>query len=439
MIEKIITLLKEHKLEYKKFLLAVSGGADSMLLAKLFLDLKLTFGIAHINYQLRKEDSNLDEKLVADFCTQNKIPFYCKSINTNELLVSEKKAIQELARDIRYDFFNEIATQHQYEIITTAHHKDDQVETILFRLCRGTGLQGLMGMKIWNGTFFRPLLAFSKEEILNEIDKRKIPFREDTSNKKNDYVRNFLRNEIIPKLNEKIPNVGERIYRTAERLAQYNDICQAQIDKIKNKLLTIDAGMMKIPIRALEKAKPQELIFYELFSSFGFSSTQYSEILKLCKATNSSHITSESHKLIKDRNHLLVIEKSERTQFYFSIENNYGRIETPIGILEWESSTKPLENFNNDKNLAFIDKAKMQGPIIFRSIKQGDYFYPLGMEKKKKLARFLIDIKANAEQKKQSFVLENNKKILWFVQYRIDNRFKISEKTKEYFIFKMIN
>ena len=294
----------------KKYLLAVSGGIDSMVMADLFLQQQLEFSVAHCNFQLREEDSNLDEQLVIDWCIKNNIDYFIKRVDAKEYCAQHKCSIQVGAREIRYAFFDEICADKNIDFIVTAHHQDDTIETTLFQFFRGTGIQGLTGIPARNQKIIRPLLSYSKQQILDYAAKFKVAFREDKSNLKQDYSRNKMRLHIIPQLEELYPAFKNNIANNIHRMTEVNEIYLQQIKNYKKKLIEQRGKDFYIPILKLKTITPLATILFELIKEFHFSYDQTLQVLQLLERQTGSLVASQTHQIIKNRNFLIVTEKN---------------------------------------------------------------------------------------------------------------------------------
>jgi len=447
MLQKTVSnFLKKHSSPNAKHILGVSGGADSMVLLAILHELKMPFSAVHYNFMLRGEEADLDQKLVEDYCKQNDILFFVRKENAQEYADKNKLSIQEAAREMRYAFFREVMAKEGATKIITAHHADDQVETILFNLLRASGIKGLAGMPVAENDILRPLISVSKEEIYHYAEENDIPFREDASNASNKYQRNYLRNEVIPKLVKRFPNAKENILQSANYLNEVAVIYEKQIEQIKKKLVEeTGKGSWRLPIRKLKHFESRDTVLFECFKDFGIIRTQLPELLKLLDAENGARLELEEYTIFKDRNFLLIQSLQTKEIKEVFIESYKGHAQLAQGKLSWELIKEPIVSVKFDKNIATLDAKDIALPFKIRAPRAGDYFYPLGMKKKKKLSRYFIDNKFSPLDKHDSLVLEmvpkqdaGKKRILWLIGERIDNRFKIADRTKSYykFIFK---
>lgn len=448
MLEKTVSnFIKKHSSTKAKHLIGVSGGADSMVLLAILQKLKVPVIAVHYNFMLRQKDADLDQTMVEDFCNQNDISIFIKKEDAQKYADDKKLGIQEVAREMRYSFFREVMEKKGATKILTAHHADDQVETILFNLLRASGIKGLAGMPVAENDILRPLISVSKEEIYAYAKQNNIPFREDESNASDKYQRNFLRNNIIPQLEVRFPNAKENILKSANHLNEAAIIYTQRLEQIKKKLLEkVDEANWRLPIRKLKHYEPLDTILYELFKFFGVSQTQLPELVKLLEAKNGARLELADYTVYKDRNFLLIRQTPASAGMTQSVEvfidTEKGSAQLKQGKLSWEFISERIGSVKFDKNIATLDAKNIELPFKLRAPKDGDYFYPLGMKKKKKLSRYFIDNKFSPLGKEQALVLEmipnkgaGDKRIMWLIGERIDNRFRISESTTSYYKF----
>jgi tRNA(Ile)-lysidine synthase len=415
----------------KKYLLAVSGGVDSMVMCDLFLKTNVKFAVSHCNFQLRNEASDLDEDLVKSWCIKNDISCYVKKMDTLAYVNKHNTSIQVAARELRYGFFNELLNVLQFDFIATAHHQDDTIETVLFHFFRGTGIQGMTGIPAVNGNVIRPMLHCEKIEIIEYANSNKIAYRDDASNKKNDYTRNKLRNIIIPQLEEFFPGFKNNMSQNIVRLNEVNEIYSTQINVYKKKFIEQRGKDFYIPILKLKLQHTLSTILYELLKPFQFSFDQSQQVLQMIDSQTGSIVENEFYRIIKNRNFFILTEKNTKQTDLILIETSDKKVELKdfdLKIVHKEKSNFVLQT---DESYCQVDFSQLEYPLLLRKWREGDYMYPLGMDKKKKIARILIDAKVPLNEKENCWVLESNKKIVWLVGMKIDNRFKYTKQTNK--------
>lgn len=417
-----------------KLLLAVSGGVDSVVLCELCKQAGYDFIIAHCNFQLRGEESERDEQFVRALGEKYKVEVKVKKFETQKYAEENKLSIQEAARVLRYEWFEEVVSSQDsgfssLAYILTAHHSDDNAETILMNFCRGTGLHGLTGIPVSYGHIKRPMLCFTREEILQFAKENKLKFVEDSSNQSSKYTRNLFRNEIIPVISKVYPQVKENLTDNIERFKEIEKLYKLSVAGLKKKLVKEKGSEWHIPIKQLMGYNNRALI-YEIISDFGFGEKQIDEVLKLAESESGRYIDSPTfnYRLIKHRHWFIISPVQSAESGIIIIEQKNKSIGFEKGILQIEETNNQQPATSN--KTACLDAKEVTYPLILRKWKTGDYFYPLGMKKKKKLARFFIDNKLSKSAKEKIWVIESDKKIIWVVGHRIDERFKITEKTK---------
>jgi tRNA(Ile)-lysidine synthase len=447
-----------------QLLLAVSGGIDSVVLCELCKQAGYDFVIAHCNFQLRGAESKRDAAFVQQLAAKYDVPFLVKEFDTENYAAANKLSIQEAARELRYGWFRELtgspqsgagspkpeAENMKYNTpdsrllthdslpthLVTAHHLDDNIETMLMHFFRGTGVSGLRGMLPKQGELVRPLLFARKEELKKFGEEHKLNWVEDSSNALDKYTRNYFRNQVIPLLQKIYPDVDTNLINNLQRFADMEVLYEQSINGHRKKLLVIKGAEVHIPALKLKKALPLHTIVYEIIKDFGFSAHQTGEVIRLLESESGKYVRSATHRVIKNRNWLIIAPLQTEQSGIVLIEDGDTKIDfeagrltikqLPVAGLPADLSAEPLAKA---RSIASLDAAAIRFPLILRKWKQGDYFYPLGMKKKKKVARFLIDQKLSLTAKEKVWVLEMNKKIVWVAGMRIDDRFKITPHT----------
>lgn len=435
------TTLKDRFLEFlasqrlcqsgDRILLTVSGGADSMVMTDLFLQSGFSVGIAHCNFQLRGEESTRDEKFVSDYVHNLALPCHIIRFDTAQYASTHKQSIQEAARTLRYDWFEQTRLKEGYTFTATAHHLNDRMETLLINFFKGTGIHGLAGIPLKNGKVIRPLGFLTKTEILQYAAQKTLPFVEDSSNTSEKYTRNYLRHRIIPLVEEAFPGLDKRLEQNMQRLGEAGQLYDQAIAQHRKKLIKLVGGESRISILQLKKSRPLSTIVYEIFKPWGFSAEQSRQIISILDGTPGLVIYSATHRLIRDRKWLIIAPKETQTPSVMAISENQSRVGLEGLTLSIRRIPAAAHSLSAREDIASLDAAKIQFPLLLRRWRQGDYFYPLGMRKKKKLSRFFIDRKLPLNEKEKIWVLESEKRIIWVVGLRIDDRFKIKATTKE--------
>jgi tRNA(Ile)-lysidine synthase len=428
MINKFQKYYQENNLftETDNVLLTVSGGKDSMVMLTFFINKKLSFGVAHCNFQLRGEAAIEDQKFIELFCKEKDIPFYTIDFETQEYATKNGISIQMAARDLRYSWFEKIRIENGYNFIATAHHKNDVAETMLINLTKGTGLAGLHGIRNKNQTVIRPLLCFTRKEIDEFAHKNSISFNEDLSNANTKYTRNSIRHNVISELKKINPAIIETLNIEANQFLGDEKIIEDKIKIDRERLFTpIDNGF-SIDIDALKKLSPLTSYLFYLLRDYNFNSADVSDIVEGLDNQSGKTYSSSTHQIIKDRECLL-LNKLEKESASNNLINSIDDLPFFYEVIENITDLK----IDKSNKYAYLDLDKIQFPIILRNWKQGDYFKPLGMKGNKKVSDFLIDNKFSLLDKKSVQVLVQNSEIIWLVGNRIDDRFKITSETKK--------
>lgn len=402
--------------------------------------LDLDFGIAHANFQLRGEESERDEQFVRNLTDHYKKTFYIKKFDTKKYAELQKCSIQVAARDLRYKWFDALISDGSFKYVFTAHHLDDNIETMLMHFFRGTGIAGLKGMPLRNGNLVRPLLSVPRNIIKEFADSQNLTWVEDSSNASDDYTRNFFRNQLIPSLIPVFPEIHVNLEKNLRRFSDAYDLYFQAVEFYKKKLLKPNGVEIHIPILLLKKTDPLQTIVYEIIKHYGFSPPQSEELIRLMDSVNGKYIISSSHRIIKNRRWLIIAPLENQTPSHIPVEATDSRIDYSGGQLQIKKIVlSETVLITKEPSIAWLDADKIQFPLILRRWKNGDYFYPLGMKKKKKLARFFIDQKLSKTAKEKIWVIVMDNQIIWVVGQRIDNRFCIGPSTKNVLLIKNIS
>ena len=411
-------------LKEKKLLLATSGGIDSMVLFYLCHQLNLDIRVAHCNFQLRGDESDEDEDFVKSQTEKLQIPIFIKKFDTKSFAQQQKSSIQVVARNLRYDWFNTLLINNDYDYILTAHHLDDSLETFLINFTRGSGLDGFTGIPEQNGTIVRPLLPFSRTEIEIFAKENNVEWREDSSNASDNYLRNKLRHNVIPILKELNPSLLGSFEKTISNLQQAQTLVDDASRIVYRKVVTDINFKKRINLTELMQLPNYQAYLYKWLEPFGFS--DWNSINDLATAQSGKQIHSQNHTLLKDRNELIVFPKqeSEKTTL-FLIEKEQKEVKFPLNISFCNVDDISLEA----TNCIFVDEDKLQYPLEIRKWQEGDWFYPSGMNGKKKLSKFFKDEKFSLLDKSSTWLLCFENQIVWVIGKRQDERFKVTEET----------
>ena len=413
----------------RKFLLAVSGGADSSVLAYLFHQCGLPFAIAHCNFHLRGEDSNKDMDLVRKKAEKYGVPYFEKEFDTIAFQKQEGLSLEMAARQLRYDWFAQIDMDFDY--IVTAHNANDNAETFLLNMCRGTGLKGLTGIPEQNGKLLRPLLPFSSAQIRRFAAEKGIEYRNDASNFSEAFQRNKIRLSVIPKLEELNSELIPTFSRNIDLLKRQHEFYQQQMENVKLSVIAEKDDSLYISIEKLKECEDPALVLYEILKDYGFNASSVEQILESINKSSGKQFFASGYQLVKDRKHLIV------RRLY-----NYQKNEKPLesirdlellGFRVEEFSLNEHPDYDSDPNVLYVDAEKLVFPLTIRYWREGDRFHPLGMKGSQKLSDFFINQKINLLEKKNIPVMCSGEKIVWLVGYRSDDRFKIDLQTKKYY------
>jgi len=412
----------------KKLLIAISGGLDSVVLTQLFSELNFDISLAHCNFQLREKESDLDEDFVKLLSQKMSNQIFTIKFNTKEFSKNHKLSTQIAARELRYNWFQRLIEQHNFDFVLTAHHADDNLETFLINLTRGSGLDGFTGIPKINGNIVRPLLAFSREEILTYAKANNIEWREDASNASTKYIRNKIRHQIIPVLKEINPNLLESFAKTSENLQESKQVIEDRITDISAKVIETENTILKINIKEINLLSNPKAYLHQLLKSYNFK--EWNDVYNLLSAQSGKQVFSKTHRLLKDRERLLLSRKNEdenyQEKIYFVLENDE-EISSPISLTFKDVKQKSTET----KKTIHVDKELLKYPLIVRKWRNGDYLYPLGMQGKKKLSKYFKDEKFSLFEKENTWLLctaENE--IIWVINHRQDKRLSLKNTSK---------
>ena len=416
-------------LQGKKLLIAISGGLDSVVLTHLFNQLNsATIALAHCNFKLREKESELDEEFVINFSQKTSNQIFTIIFDTKEIAEKRKTSTQITARELRYNWFKELVKKHDFDFVLTAHHADDNLETFLINLTRGSGLDGFTGIPAINGNIVRTLLPFSRAEILNYAKENNIDWREDASNASTKYVRNKIRHKVLPILKEINPSLLETFSQSIENLKEAQTIIADRIEDVSQKIISSDSDKLQINIGLIKKLSNPKAYLFQLLKDYNY--TEWNDVYHLLEAQAGKQLYSKTHRLLKDRTHL-ILSKLENNDVLeeILISENLSEIKHPIQLTFSEVS----ELNEHNKQTIYVDKDLLNYPLSLRKKQNGDYLYPLGMTGKKKLSKYFKDEKFSLLDKENTWLLCNaNNAIIWVIGYRQDRRFSATQSTKKH-------
>jgi tRNA(Ile)-lysidine synthase len=415
-----------------RFILACSGGLDSVVLAHLCQHCNLDFVLAHCNFRLRGAESESDEEFVKQLALKFKRKYFVTHFDTIGYVNKNKVSVQVAARELRYHWFAEIMAENRIGTLVTAHHADDNLETFLINLSRGTGIDGLTGIPSQTDTICRPLLIFSKRVLFDFATSEGIIWREERTNSETKYLRNKIRHDIVPLLKQLHPAFMNNFAATQHNLKETALLAERHIEQLKASLFENVEDSIRIKITSLQALNPIRPYLYALFKTFGF--TEWDNVAHLLSAMSGKEVLSGTHRLVKDREYLLLTRIQEVSNETYLIEEKTGQINTPIKL-----TIEPVTTWGNlDKNVLYVDKETLKYPLTLRKWKNGDYFYPFGMKGKKKLSKFLKDEKVAVIFKGKQWLLCSGNEIIWVIGRRGDERFKVTKSTKNIIKFNYV-
>jgi len=420
-----------------KIILALSGGIDSMVLADLLLKAKVHFVVAHCNFHLRGEESDGDEQFVHEFAVKHKIQFFVKHFETENYAIEKGISIEMAARDLRYAWFEEMRQKLGYDKIAVAHHADDQAETFFINLLRGAGLRGLKGMQSQNGHIIRPMLWASREQIHKYAVENQIVWHDDHTNGESVYLRNKIRNKLLPIYEELQPDARQGLYKSIEHLSTENELYRTLLKEKFNQIIAEKDCCQSVDKQCF--VNNFQLLF-EWLRQYGFNTEQCHFIHEAMELGIGNHYFSPTHQLVVERNDLQLSEIKKNSDDEIHIELGEKEIHLPVHMAfsRLEKTTGFL--IDQSRKVAQLDFVKLQFPLTLRHWRHGDRFHPLGMKGSKLLSDFFVDQKFTDKEKQNVLLLVSGTgDIVWLVGYRIDERFKVSNSTKTIFVCRVID
>ncbi len=420
-----------------RFLLAVSGGVDSMVMLDLFTSAGLSIGVAHCNFQLRPEEAAEEQRLVEETCDAKNIPFFARSFETASHASEHGISTQLAARNLRYEYFEQLRSSEQFNWIATAHHLNDSFETILLNLVRGTGMDGLSGIPMINGHTIRPMLFLLRDEIERYASEKRIAFRTDSSNLKSDYARNLIRNKAMPLLREINPGLDGTLESTITRLTMTRHLLDTALQEFFDRAVTIVNGQTSIDRKLLMEHQTPALVLWEILKRSGFA---FEECRKIVQTSQVGKVfSSRSHELLVDRESLILAETKHKAGE--TIELNLRDHTAVRNGVQLELKDLPVGEviIEKDPALAFFDLDKLSFPLVWREWRSGDRFIPLGMTAHKKLSDFFIDKKVDRFAKSDMSVIESGGEIIWVVGVRVSESVKVTASTRRVLVLRVLS
>lgn len=432
MLNRFVEFIYEKQLftTQHKILLAVSGGIDSMVLLHLFDKSGFQFGVVHCNFNLRGNESDEDAHFVEKHILASGVPFFTTSFDTKNYAALSNISIEMAARELRYEYFENIRKENHYDYIATAHHADDVIETFFLNLSRKTGIKGLTGIKEKNGNIIRPLLFAGRKEIEKYASENYIDFREDSSNNETTFQRNFIRHKILPLFSELNPAFKKNALASIDNLKDAEKIYDTFLSFEKNDVVSENKNGTEISIGRLLKTTFPETLLYEILCEYNFNSAVAGQVFEGLDSGSGKQYFSKTHRVVKDRDKLFISAIKTKNDKIFYIEENDVELFEPLKIEIKKASADGFQ-ISREKTVACIDADKVEFPLLIRKWKKGDYFQPLGMSGFKKVSDFFIDQKLPLHEKENTWLLCSGKNIVWIMGQRIDNRFKITSETRQ--------
>lgn len=420
-LQELQTLAGDDALR-KRYLVAVSGGADSMVAASLFRDAELPFVMAHCNFHLRGDDSDRDMRFVQEIAGQWQIPLFVREFDTLSMQKNSGKSVEMVARELRYDWFSEIMTG--FDFLVTAHHATDAAETVLLNLCRGTGLKGLCGIPPKNGKIIRPMLTFTAQEIRQYAESHHIAYVEDYTNSDESIARNRIRHSVIPQLETINPQFLQTNTRSRSVLQQQYAYYQKHIEEEIGKLAAEEDNKCRINRTQLAECDDKELVLYELLTRYGFSPDTSLKLAENSDFQPGKQFFSDSHILLVDRDFFIIQPIKESDKKIISIDS-LEELKSYFLVEEFDYQQNTI--FDKNPDILYIPKEKLTFPLQIRLWRHGDYFYPLGGKGRQKLSDFFTDHKIDRFTKEQIRLLCAGDNILWIIGFRSDERWKVQK------------
>ncbi|MFA9191574.1 tRNA lysidine(34) synthetase TilS [Flavobacterium sp. FZUC8N2.13] len=413
-------------LENSKLLLATSGGIDSMVMVHLLHQLNYSIALSHCNFQLRGVESFGEQNFVQEYANTNEIPLFLTQFDTEAFANDYKLSTQIAARELRYNWFYELLETENYDYILTAHHADDNIETFLINLSRGTGLEGLVGIPAQNDKIVRPLLPFTRAEILEYANENNIQWREDSSNASDKYLRNKIRHNLVPLLKELNPQFMESFQKTQSYLNESQELVEDAAIMVYQQVAKEAGETIVFDLNQLLKLPNYKSYLYQWLHEFGF--TAWEDVYALVESQSGKQVFSPEYRLLKDREQLIlspIIDEIANAQYF--IEKDVREVNIPLNL----AFCKADDISGASNSIIFVDQDKLVYPLVLKKWEEGDSFQPFGMNgKSKKLSKLFKDEKLSLLEKENCWVLWSENQIVWVIGIRQDERFRIDSSTK---------
>ncbi len=415
----------------KRFLLTVSGGIDSVVMAELFHTARIDFDFAHCNFHLRGEESDSDQAFVEKLALQMNVSCFVNHFDTQEYAAKNGISIQMAARDLRYEWFENIREINGYDFIVTGHNRNDMVETVLINFARGSGIRGLSGIRPRHGFLIRPLLFASRAEIRKYADAHSLLWREDSSNAETKYIRNRIRHVLIPEFEAINPAFMQNATDTISRLSQTEQLLNLALAQIKKSVWIELPDKFLIDIEKLNEYPAVETLLFELLREFGCTPLLVRSIMSSFESTPGKRFITRTHSITRDRTHLIITKNRVPIETEIEIEPDTVLLTYPIHLTLGSIKVNPGYTIPSENRYAVLDWDRLIFPLTLRRWRPGDHFHPLGMKGTKKISDFLIDNKVPLPDKQYVWVIESAGNIVWVVNHRIDDRYRITAKTSQ--------
>ena len=438
MFKAFLKYLEDNRLIKKddRVLLAVSGGMDSMVMSDLFIRTGIKVGIAHCNFTLRENESDMDEEMVKEFAAKQGVPFFTARFDTKAYATEKGISIQMAARDLRYAWFEKVRKENGYDAVAIAHNLNDNIETLLINLTRGTGITGLSGIRRKSERVIRPLLFATRESIEDYCGQNNLVYREDKSNAEIKYIRNKIRHLVIPLLKEINPSIEFTLNETSEKLNDINEIFRDFIKARGKKIFSKSAGSVLADVRGLNQFTGNSAVLYELFRPFGLASGTLNDLRNVIKGKTGGQMFTVTHRIIRNRGELIIEDINTEKKEIISVNNPEELKRCPQIVSVRVLNISEKFRIPVSRQIACFDSDLISFPLTIRNWQKGDVFYPLGMKHRKKLSDYFIDRKISLSAKERIKVLESGGNIVWIVGERIDDRFRVTAGTRRVLIVK---